>query len=113
MTPEYLELFVEQGEDFSANISLIPLRNAGYNLHAFSAKSEIRRSFASEYTSAEFIPEIYPETNRMTISLDACATENLSAGRYVYDIFLISSETYKRIKIRDGLLFVEPSATRL
>ena len=113
MASGYLELFIEQGESFSANISLTSLNNASYNLSSYSAKSDIRKSYWSANTTASFETNIDSVYGEITLSLSANASQNIASGRYVYDLFLTDSTDGTRSKVLEGILFVEPSATKI
>lgn len=113
MSAGYLELFLEQGETFSANVTLDQLNGSPYDLSNYSAKSEIRKSYWSANNSASFITSIDITEGTIGLTLSANTTQNLSSGRYVYDVFLTDSITNSRSKVLEGILFVEPSATKI
>lgn len=114
MATGYLELFVEQGETFDLNVSLdYSSNNATYDLTNYTAKSEIRRSPWSANASAIFQTSIDANTSSIVLFLSANTTQELRAGRYSYDIFLTNNQGTNRSKVLEGLLFVEPSTTRI
>lgn len=115
MATGYLDLFVEQGEDFTADISIDGINGIPFDLSNYSAKSQVRASHWSANTSATFNTEIIsdPPGGRLIISLNAQTTQNLKAQRYVYDIFLTESTSNTRSKILEGTLYVDPSVTRI
>lgn len=113
MPAGYLELFIEQGETFSANVSLDKLNGSPYDLADYAVKSDIRKSYWSANTSASFVTSIDDDTGTIGLYLAANTTQNLSSGRYVYDIFLTDSNTNQRSKVLEGIIFVDPSATKI
>lgn len=113
MSSGYLELFIEQGEDFNINITLDSVNGNTYNLSESSVKSDIRKSHWSSNTTASFNAIISdPTLGIINLSLSANTTQNLSYGRYVYDVFL-SSGLNSRSKILGGIIYVDPSATKI
>jgi hypothetical protein len=114
MAAGYLELFLEQGEDFSVDITIDAINGTPYDLSDFSVKSQIRKSHWSANTAAIFDASISAngENGIITLSLNSPITENISSGRYVYDVFLTNSSN-NRSKILEGILFVDPSSTKL
>jgi hypothetical protein len=113
MSAGYLELFIEQGESFSANVTLDSLNGSVYNLYDFTAKSEIRKSYWSANTSASFSTSINVELGMVGLGLSANTTQRLSSGKYVYDVFLTHSVNGNRFKVLEGILFVDPSSTKI
>jgi len=114
MSSGYLDLFIEQGEDFSANISLTALNSASYNLSSYSVRSDIRRSYWSEDATASFTTELIDGGNdgEISISLDSETTQSLTASKYVYDVFLINNSSNSKSKILQGTVYVDPSSTK-
>lgn len=114
MAAGYLELFLEQGESFSVDIALDALNGSPYDLSDFTVKSQIRKSHWSTDTTAIFDASISANGTDgvITLSLDAPITQNVESGRYVYDVFLTNSSN-NRSKVLEGILFVDPSSTKL
>lgn len=113
MSSGYLELFIEQGETFSANVSLDKINGSPYDLTNYTAKSDIRKSYWSANTSASFVTSIDDSDGTIGLYLSANTTQTLASGRYVYDIFLTDTNTNYRSKVLEGIIFVEPSATKI
>lgn len=115
MAAGYLELYIEQGEDFTANISLSLPNDASYNLYNYSVKSDIRKSYWSENVTASFDTELIDDgiSGELSISLSSETTQSLTSQRYVYDIFLTDTISNTRSKILEGIIFVDPSATKI
>lgn len=112
MPAGYLDLYLEQGEDFSVDIELDSLNGSPYDISTYSAKSQVKKSHWSANTAASFATAI-SNTNVLTISMTAANTQNVASGRYVYDVFLTNSTANTRSKILEGILFVDPSVTRI
>ena len=118
MSAGYLELFIEQGEDFNVYITLDALNGEAYSIANSSVKADIRKSHWSANTTCSFGAEITnPELGIINLSLPANTTQNLSYGRYVYDIFLtkynVNTSSNTRSKVLEGVIFIDPSSTRI
>lgn len=113
MSAGYLELFIEQGETFSANVSLDQINGSVYDLSNYTVKSDIKKSYWSSNISASFITSIDETDGAIGLYLLANTTQSLISGRYVYDIFLTNTLTNERSKVLEGIIFVEPSATKI
>lgn len=115
MSSGYLELFLEQGEDYSISITLDALNGYPYNLTTCNVKSDIKKSHWSKNTTASFSANIAnSEMGIINLSLSANNTQNLKSGRYVYDVFITNTtQPTSRSKVLEGILHVEPSATKI
>lgn len=115
MSAGYLELYLEQGEDFSVSITLDGMSGYPYNLSNSIIKSDIRKSYWSANTTASFSANVAnTELGVVTLSLSANVTQNINSGRYVYDVFVTNTaEPTSRSKVLEGILHVEPSATKI
>lgn len=113
MSAGYLELFLEQGEDFSVTITLDGINGEPYNLEDCIAKSEIRKSHWSANSTASFNATIQnPPLGIINLSLNSNTSQAIASGRYVYDVFITHNTDNTRSKVLEGMLFVEPSATK-
>lgn len=111
MAAGYLELFMEQGESFSVDIALDAINGSPYDLSDFAVKSEIRKSHWSVDTTAIFNSSIIT-SDMFSLTLDAMTTQNIEPGRYVYDVFMTNSSN-TRTKVLEGIIFVDPSSTKI
>lgn len=109
MAAGYLDLFIDQGQDFSATITLDNIYGATYNTAGYFAEGFIKSSYISANAAASFDTQLDINGN-LTISLDYKTTQNLSYGRYVYDIFLINTAN-SHSKVLEGIVYLNPSAT--
>lgn len=115
MSAGYLELFIEQGEDYSVNITLDGLNGYPYNLTNSNVKSDIRKSYWSDNIAASFSSNVAnTELGIINLSLSANTTQNIKSGRYVYDVFITNTANpANRSKVLEGIIHVEPSSTRI
>lgn len=112
MPAGYSELFLEQGADFNASITLDDVGGAAFNLINYSASSQMRKSYYSSNAAATFSVNtgIDPRLGVITLSLGAANTANIYAGRYVYDVYVATANT--RIRVLEGIINVSPQATK-
>ena len=112
MAAAYQELFLEQGTTFTTNITLDDIDGVPYDLTGVTAKSQIRKSYYSANTTAEFTTTInIPNTGIILLSLDAPTTANIAAGRYVYDV-AIKDTANTVTRVLEGIVNVIPQVTK-
>lgn len=113
MSAGYLELFLEQGEDFSVSVTLDGINGEPYNLTDHTVKSDIRKSHWSENKTESFVASIENASlGIIRLTINSNTTQLISSGRYVYDVFITNSVNNVRSKVLEGMLFIEPSATK-
>ena len=114
MAAGYLDLFVEQGEDFLVSVTVDGINSEPYNLINHTIKTDIRKSYWSANSTAHFTANVAdPESGVITLTLPANTTQSISSGRYVYDIFVTDTMSNTRSKVLEGILHMEPSATKI
>jgi len=109
---KYSDLNIDAGSSFSSIITVDDVNGLPFNLTGYSARGQIRKSYAS-LTAINFATVINnPTSGKIAISLTAATTRTLKAGRYVFDveIYNISDDV---IRIAEGQVNVDPSVTRL
>lgn len=114
MAAGYLELFIEQGEDYSVNVTLDSINGQPYNLTNHTVKSDIRKSYWSVNVAVPFSANIANnELGIVSLSLPANSSANLKSGRYVYDVFITETNENKRSKVLEGTIYIDPSSTKI
>jgi hypothetical protein len=112
MPAAYQELFLEQGTTFTTNITLDDIDGVPYDLTDVTAKSQIRKSYYSANTTAEFTVTINtPTDGTILLLLDASTTANIAAGRYVYDV-AIKDTANTVTRVLEGIVNVIPQVTK-
>lgn len=112
MAAGYQELFLEQGTDFTTSITLDDTDGVPYDLTDVIGKSQIRKSYYSTSTTAEFDVTITtPQDGVIFLALDSASTANIAAGRYVYDV-IIKDTANNVTRILEGIVNVIPQVTR-
>lgn len=112
MPAGYSELFLEQGADFNASITLDDVGGAAFNLINYSASYQMRKSYYSSNAAATFSVSTgnNPALGIITLSLSAANTANIYAGRYVYDVYV--STANNRTRVLEGIINVSPQVTK-
>ena len=113
MPAGYQELFLEQGTDFTTSITLDDVYGVPYNLTGYAVKSQIRKSYYSTNTTAEFTSRISsPEGGIIELSLSSPVTANIAPGRYVYDVLIKDNINNSVTRVLEGIINVNPQVTR-
>jgi len=112
MPAGYSELFLEQGATFNTSITLDDVAGEAFNLYAYTATSQMRKSYYSSNAAATFNVSTgdNPGLGVITMSLSAANTANIYPGRYVYDVYV--TNTVSRVRVLEGIVNVSPQATK-
>ena len=102
-------LVIDQGTTFSTDLSLKDENGDPLILTGYTANSQIRKWYTS-LNYVAFSTSINVESGTITLSLDANTTNNMNAGRYVYDVEINDGTTTSRIV--EGIVTVTPQVTR-
>jgi uncharacterized membrane protein len=116
MAAGYQNLYLEQGASFDISIALDDVYGNNYDLNNATAKGQIRKSYYSANTTAEFNTTIDVDSATIALSLDSNQTANIAPGRYVYDSIVsfegIPGTANTVVRILEGVIDVSPSVTR-
>lgn len=109
----YQDLFLNQGETFTTDLTLDDTNGRPYDLTNFSVRSQVRKSYYSANATITFDASI-PDANTGTIRLSANAdiTANVSAGKYLYDVVITDSLSNNVTRVLEGQVFITPAVTR-
>ena len=103
-------LVIDQGTTFSTDLNLTDENGDPLQLSGYTATSQMRKWYTSTNAAATFTTSINVDTGVVTLSLTPFQTNNLTAGRYVYDVELNDGSTVSRIV--EGIITVTPQVTR-
>lgn len=105
-------LYVDQGTDFSAIITLKNQDGTTMNLTGYSVASQFRKSYQSS-TGTNFVVSLYnAAAGQIRLQLAAATSSALSPGRYLYDIE-ITSPINERKRALEGIVVLTPEITRI
>jgi len=104
-----LNLFIDQGTDFSTTIDVGDEEGNPINLSSYTGRSQMRK----HYTSATFFSfgVAGDSQGRITVSMNAATTANIAGGRYVWDLELVSTGNVVS-RIVEGIVTINPEVTR-
>lgn len=111
---EYVELYIDQGSDFSTTITINDDNtNLPQNLYGYVVTSSLRRSLVSANASGYLICSVYDSANgEILATMSAANTANLRPGPYFFDIKTYDSLSSTTSRLIEGTLFVTPSITK-
>jgi len=107
----YANITVDQGSDYSSSVTVENALGDVADLTGFTARGHVRKTYSS-LTNYEFVTSIESPTKGLIgIRLPNSTTSAMKAGRYVYDVEVVSSGgTVTRVI--EGQLEITPSVTR-
>lgn len=109
-TVVYLE--VDQGSDFSSIIDLENDDGTPMDLSLFTVYSQFRKSYGS-LTAYNFDASIFSATEgKIRLALGGAYTSAIKAGRYVYDVEIVSSSG-SRTRVLEGIVTLYPEITKI
>lgn len=109
----YANISADQGADFQISIDIEEASGDPLDLTDYSLYGQVRRTYKSDNAVNFSISTIgNPENGTINIELSATQTENMKAGRYVYDVHAKNDSTGQIVKIVEGVLELIPSVTK-
>jgi hypothetical protein len=103
-------LVMDQGSNFSVTITLTDENGDLVSLSGFTGTSQMRKSYSS-LNAVSFGVSLDANLATITLTLDAPNTAVIPAGRYVYDVDVISAANVSS-RIIEGIVTVTPSVTK-
>jgi hypothetical protein len=104
-------LIMDQGSDFTVTINYNDQDGTAKDLTGYTARSQMRKSYYST-SATSFTANISDPTNgEITMTLSSNTTANVKAGRYVYDLEVVSN-TNVVTRVIEGIVTVMPEVTR-
>lgn len=108
-------LTIDQGTTYSLSITVSGANANPLDLTGYTLRAQMRKSYgATSYTAFTVTAAADPTTGELTISLTAVQTSALKAGRYVYDIEIVSPvvDGSEVTRVLEGIITVTPEVTR-
>lgn len=104
-------LYIDQGSDFSAIITLKNQDGTIINLTGYTVVSQFRKSYqSSSYTA--FTATLHDAVaGKIRLQLPAASSSAVAAGRYLYDIE-ITNNAGERKRALEGIVLITPEITR-
>lgn len=107
----YSNIFIDQGSDFSFTVDLGNADGTSLNLSGYTVQAQMRKSYASTTKTDFVVGSINTSNNTVSISLTNSVTNNLKAGRYVYDVEIVSGGGAVT-RVLEGQVEITPGVTR-
>lgn len=105
-----LNLTIEQGADFQINLTVRNKDGTPLNLLGYTASSNLRKHYTSTSTYPFILTFVDRINGRISLEMSDAVTATLTEGRYVYDIFIESSNG-KKTKVVYGMVIVSPGVS--
>ncbi len=115
---QHEDFTIDQGADAAIELHLTDKFGATKNLTGYSVLSKMKKSLASDSADTINFTAIIsdpPSDGILTLSLNNLETDNIKAGRYLYDteISFVDSDANTIIeRVLEGSIIVTPSVTR-
>ena len=104
-------LIIDQGSDYAVTFDLTDSSGAVFDLTNYTGRASMRKSPFST-TSKDFTVTVTNATSgSLTLSMTSSYTENITAGRYLYDVEIVSSSNTVT-RVAQGIATVSPEITR-
>lgn len=104
-------LIIDAGTDFTTTITITnDSDDAVVDLTGFTGRAQMRKHFTSS-NSVSFDVTVGGDSGEVTLSLTDAQTSAMRAGRYVYDVEVVSASNVVS-RIVEGIVTVTPNVTR-
>jgi len=103
-------LKIGQGTDYLTNITLTTDDGTPVYLSGYTGAGQIRKYYTSSQ-AVDFDVEIEANTGVVTLKLSSDQTNEMEAGRYVYDVELTDSANVVS-RVLEGIVTITPGVTR-
>ena len=110
----YVNIFLNQGSDFSSVLKLSDIKSDPVDLINYYLVGQVRKHPAAKRYYDLDIKVHDAERGEFIIELSSVITETMKPGRYVYDVIAVSfNDINKRYKIIEGILQCDAQVTKL
>ena len=108
-----VNLSIDQGADFSKNFTVTTDGSTAYDISDLTLQAQMRKSYDSSSATATFTASVVTGSSGIyKLVLSNSTSADISAGRYVYDVELILSDSTIE-KVHYGIITVNPEATKV
>ena len=108
----YTLIDIDQGSDFSREISLTQVDGTPLSLIGKTLNAHIRKNYTSTVAYAFATTVIEAATGKISISLSAANSLRIKPGRHVFDIIVTTAESGAKVRVLEGNVDITPSITR-
>ena len=103
-------IVIDQGSDYQVTINVENANGAPVTLSGYTAEAQMRKHYTS-LTSFNFTVAINSALGMVTLGMTSNTTNNIPAGRYIYDCE-VTSNTGIKTRLLEGLVTITPQVTR-
>jgi hypothetical protein len=107
----YSNITIDQGSDFSTQITVEDATGYGANLTGYTIFGQIRKTYTSTNKVDFICSHVNAAEGVIQIKLVNSVTNNMKPGRYVYDVEVVSSAG-EITRVVEGQLEITPGVTR-
>lgn len=108
----YANIVIDQGSDYSSTVDVEGSNGTPYDLTGYTARGQVRKTYTSS-TSYPFLLTINnPSAGQINMLLPRATTGTMKAGRYVYDIEIVETNTGTVTRVVEGQVEITPRVTR-
>lgn len=104
-------LAIDQGTTYTVTISVTDDTGSARNLAGYTGRAHLKRSYYTNTNTAFTVTIDNPSEGEIDLSLTANQTSTLKAGRYVYDLELVSN-TNSVERVVEGIVTIYPEVTK-
>lgn len=104
-------LIIDQGADFVTTIDVTDDDGNAIDLSNYTGAAQIRKHYTS-ITSYSFGVVANNANGTVVLSLSSATSNNIPAGRYVYDCELTDTTNSKKSRLVEGIVTITPQVTR-
>jgi len=102
-------LTIDQGSNYSITVDLTTANGSAMDLAGYTGRGQMRKSPSSS-TAKDFTVAV-ANNGIVTLSMSAAYTANITAGRWLYDVEVISDSDVVT-RVLEGIVTVTPEITR-
>jgi len=103
-------LIIDQGTDYTTSVNLTDADGNIIPLTGYTASAQIRKTYSST-NAVSFGISLESSNGVVHLSLTDTQTANIVAGRYVYDVVVVSSANVTS-RIVEGIVTITPRVTK-
>lgn len=106
-----VDLNIDQGSDFSKVLTVVNDNGTPVNLTGYTAYSQFRRGYTSATAYAFTVTVSNAALGQITLSFTGAASSIIKAGRYLYDVEVVSLTS--KLRVFQGLVTINPEVTKI
>jgi hypothetical protein len=110
-TSVYLD--IDQGSDFTTEITLENDNGTPMNLVGSTVYSQFRKSYGSTTAYAFICAVSNASQGKITLSLPGITSSTIKHGRYLYDVEVIGANNLTKTRVVEGILTLNPEITKI